>query len=71
MGRVRVLLATRNAHKAAEIRAILSPGLEIKTMNDFPGAPAVVEDAPSFAANAAKKAAEEHLKNAKSKDWHF
>jgi XTP/dITP diphosphohydrolase len=53
-----LVIATRNAHKAAEIRAILSHGLEIRTLNDFPGAPAVIEDAPTFAGNAAKKALE-------------
>jgi XTP/dITP diphosphohydrolase len=50
------LLATRNAHKAAEIRAILGARSRCLTMADFPGAPAVVEDAPTFAGNATKKA---------------
>jgi XTP/dITP diphosphohydrolase len=51
-----LVLATRNAHKVQEIRSTLSDAFEYLTLNDFPGAPAVVEDAPSFAGNAAKKA---------------
>jgi XTP/dITP diphosphohydrolase len=51
-----LLLATRNAHKAREIQQILGADFQCLTLNDFPGAPAVVEDAPTFAGNAAKKA---------------
>jgi len=51
-----LLLATRNAHKADEIRAILGGHFRFLTLNDFPAAPKVVEDAPTFAGNAAKKA---------------
>lgn len=50
------LLATRNAHKVGEIRAILGGEIEFLTLNDFPSAPPVVEDAPTFAGNATKKA---------------
>ena len=52
------LIATRNAHKVGEIRAILGEQFSYLTLNDFPGAPKVVEDAPTFAGNATKKAVE-------------
>lgn len=51
------LIATRNAHKVEEIRSILGGHFEFLTLADFPGAPTVVEDAPTFAGNATKKAA--------------
>ncbi|HEY1716674.1 MAG TPA: non-canonical purine NTP pyrophosphatase [Verrucomicrobiae bacterium] len=51
-----LLLATRNAHKADEIRAILACNFRHITLNDFSGAPKVVEDAETFAGNATKKA---------------
>jgi XTP/dITP diphosphohydrolase len=53
-----LLLATRNTHKIAEIRAILGDGFRYLTLKDFPDAPPVVEDADSFAGNATKKAVE-------------
>jgi XTP/dITP diphosphohydrolase len=53
-----LLIATRNAHKVGEIRAILSDAFTYLTLNDVPGAPKVVEDADTFAGNAAKKAME-------------
>jgi XTP/dITP diphosphohydrolase len=53
-----LLIATRNAHKVGEIRAILGARFQFLTLNDFPAAPKVVEDAPTFAGNAAKKATE-------------
>jgi XTP/dITP diphosphohydrolase len=51
----RLLLATTNRHKAAEVEAILRPlGFAV----DVPGAlPPVEEDAPTFLGNATKKAA--------------
>jgi len=52
------LIATRNAHKVGEIRAILGEQFEYLTLDDFPGAPKVVEDAGTFAGNATKKAVE-------------
>lgn len=52
------LLATRNAHKVQEIRAILSDQFCYLTLNDFPAAPKVIEDANSFAGNATKKSVE-------------
>jgi XTP/dITP diphosphohydrolase len=53
-----LLIATRNAHKVQEIRAILGGRFQFLTLNDFPGAPKVVEDANTFAGNATKKAVE-------------
>ena len=53
-----LLIATRNAHKVGEIRAILDAQYQFLTLNDFPGAPRVVEDAATFVGNAIKKAAE-------------
>jgi XTP/dITP diphosphohydrolase len=52
------LIATRNAHKVGEIRAILGNEFRYLTLNDFPAAPKVIEDAPTFAGNATKKAVE-------------
>lgn len=51
-----LILATRNAHKAAEIRAVLGESFACLTLDQFPDAPAVVEDAETFAGNATKKA---------------
>ena len=53
-----MLIATRNRHKVGEIRAILGGSFQFLTLNDFPNAPKVVEDAPTFAGNATKKAVE-------------
>jgi len=53
-----LLIASRNAHKVGEIRAILGEGFRCLTLNDFPDAPKVVEDADTFAGNAEKKAVE-------------
>ena len=53
-----MLIATRNRHKVGEIRAILGGSFQYLTLNDFPDAPKVVEDAPTFAGNATKKAVE-------------
>jgi XTP/dITP diphosphohydrolase len=55
---VTLLIATRNAHKVGEIRAILGDGFGCLTLRDFPDAPAVIENADTFAGNAAKKATE-------------
>lgn len=51
-----LFIATRNAHKAGEIRALLPGRFAFRTLNDLPGAPTVVEDADTFAGNALKKA---------------
>jgi XTP/dITP diphosphohydrolase len=53
-----IVIATRNAHKVGEIRAILGGACQILTLNDFPDPPKVVEDADTFAGNATKKAVE-------------
>jgi len=53
-----LLIATRNAHKVEEIRAILGAQFQYLTLRDFPAAPPVIEDAPTFAGNATKKAME-------------
>ena len=55
---ITLLVATRNAHKVGEIRAILGDRFQLLTLNDFPGAPKIVEDAGTFAGNATKKAVE-------------
>lgn len=51
-----LLIATRNSHKVAEIRAILGPSFKCLSLADLPAAPEVVEDAPTFVGNATKKA---------------
>jgi XTP/dITP diphosphohydrolase len=53
-----LLIATRNRHKVEEIRAILGGPFQFLTLNDFPDAPKVIENADTFAGNATKKAAE-------------
>ena len=53
-----LLIATRNAHKVGEIRAILGAPFQFLTLNDFPATPKVIEDADTFAGNAVKKAVE-------------
>jgi XTP/dITP diphosphohydrolase len=53
-----IIIATRNAHKVDEIRAILGGGLQLLSLNDFPKAPKVVEDADTFVGNATRKAVE-------------
>ncbi|MBU6398923.1 MAG: non-canonical purine NTP pyrophosphatase [Verrucomicrobia bacterium] len=50
-----LLIATRNAHKVREIRAILGEQLRYLTLNDVPHAPGIVEDAATFSGNAIKK----------------
>jgi XTP/dITP diphosphohydrolase len=56
MSEIPLLIATRNAHKTGEIRAILGGRFRCLTLDDFPAAPKVIEDAPTFAGNATKKA---------------
>ena len=53
-----LLIATRNAHKLAEIREILTlPGLTLTGIHEYPSSlPEVVEDAATFEGNALKKA---------------
>jgi len=54
-----IVLATRNQHKKQELVALLR-GLDItiRTLDDFPEAPDVVEDGDTCEANAMKKAME-------------
>ena len=54
---MRLVIATRNAHKVEEIRAILGGAFEYLTLRDLHGAPEAIEDADTFEGNAAKKAA--------------
>lgn len=57
----KLVLATNNGHKTAEIRALLADtGLELLTLADFPGAPPLIEDGHTFAENALKKARTVH-----------
>ena len=51
-----MLIATRNPHKVGEIRAILGGRFGYLSLDDFPAAPEVIEDAGTFAGNATKKA---------------
>lgn len=53
-----ILIATRNAHKVSEIRAIMGNQFQFRTLDDFPGAPKTIEDADTFAGNSTKKAVE-------------
>ena len=53
----KLVLATRNRGKIAEIRELLEGlGIELLTLEDFPDVPEVVEDGETFEANARKKA---------------
>ncbi len=55
----RVVAATCNPGKLREIRSILAPlGLELLSLDDFPGIPEIVEDGATFRENAVKKATE-------------
>ena len=53
-----LIIATRNAHKVGEIQGILGESFRCVTLREFPDAPAVIEDADTFAGNATKKAVE-------------
>jgi len=56
---MKLVIATRNAHKLEEIRAIFDfQGLEVLSSFDFPEIPDVVEDGDTLEANAKKKAVE-------------
>ncbi|MBU0552353.1 non-canonical purine NTP pyrophosphatase [Myxococcota bacterium] len=50
-----IVLATGNAHKLQEFQGLL-PGVALRRLSDFPGAPDPIEDAPDFAGNAMIKA---------------
>lgn len=52
-----LILATKNQHKAEEMRALLKPlGILVFSSTDFPQLPDVVEDGETLEANALKKA---------------
>ena len=53
---MRLLIATRNAHKADEIREILGGNWEVNDLNGHPEVPSPEETGETFAANAAIKA---------------
>lgn len=54
---MKLLLASNNAKKHAELTRMLAPlEVEVLTPRDVGGLPDVVEDAPTFRGNAAKKA---------------
>jgi XTP/dITP diphosphohydrolase len=56
---VRLVLATRNVHKVAEISRLLEgTGVECATLDAYPGVPEVVEDRDTIEGNAVKKAVE-------------
>jgi XTP/dITP diphosphohydrolase len=64
---MKLVIATRNAKKGREMAELIAPtwertgrlaGLEVEALDRYPGLPEVVEDADSFAGNAAKKASE-------------
>jgi len=58
----RLVVGSRNPKKLGEISQLLEPhGIEVIGIADFADIPAVVEDGDTFAANAAKKAAETAL----------
>ncbi len=51
-----LIIATRNRHKVEEIRAIWDVEAQWLTLNEFLAAPTLIEDADTFAGNAARKA---------------
>ena len=52
-----IVLATKNADKAAEMGALLADlGIRVRTLAEFSDAPDVIEDGDTCRANAAKKA---------------
>lgn len=56
---MRIVLATRNQHKKQELVALLQDlPIAIMTLDEFPGAPDVIEDGETCEANARKKAVE-------------
>ena len=56
---MQIVLATRNQHKKQELVALLGDlPIPIRTLDDFPGAPDVIEDGDTCEANAMKKAVE-------------
>jgi XTP/dITP diphosphohydrolase len=65
---IKIVLGSRNRKKCGEMAELLAPAwekspalarLEISSIDDFPNVPEVIEDAPTFAGNARKKASEQ------------
>ena len=65
---IKIVLGSRNRKKCREMAELLAPPwetspalarLEIRSIDDFPNVPEVVEDASTFAGNARKKASEQ------------
>ena len=57
MSQAKLLFATRNRGKLAELSELVRPyGYEVLSLDDFSAMGEVVEDAPTFAGNAEKKA---------------
>ena len=52
----RLILATRNAHKTAEIRSMIGDRYEVLDVTAFPGLPAIEETGSTFLQNARLKA---------------
>jgi XTP/dITP diphosphohydrolase len=53
---IHLYVASRNAHKVAEIQAILGKSIRVHGLAGFSGAPDLIEDAPTFGGNATRKA---------------
>jgi XTP/dITP diphosphohydrolase len=51
-----LLIATRNAHKTAEIRSMLGPHWSVADLSEHPGIPSPEENGATFSENAAIKA---------------
>lgn len=51
-------LASRNPHKADELRAMLGGKWRVRSLLEFPALPEIIEDGGDFRANAEKKAVE-------------
>ncbi len=52
---MKLIIATRNAHKTQEIAQILPDSYEVVSLAGYPDAPEIIEDGTTFAANAALK----------------
>ncbi len=56
---MRIVVATRNRGKLEELAVMLGPlGVDVRSLEDYPHVPEVVEDGKTFAENAVKKARE-------------
>ncbi|HKS37524.1 MAG TPA: non-canonical purine NTP pyrophosphatase [Verrucomicrobiae bacterium] len=51
-----LVVASRNRHKVGEIQSILGPAFPCLSLEEFPQAPELIEDADTFAGNAMRKA---------------